>query len=162
MTTEQLQAARAEKWRQKANPLLTIEEAEAWIDSTGISLFLPRKNQLQIPAPSFVEAVLGETSATPAPHAIQNAFEMAIRLFSDQKATPLNLLGNASEQPDFLASREALPYVFALRGDREIARRPAAAGDLTHWREPAGFGIDREDRNAVMAAIGAVEKPSVR
>ncbi|HVW78032.1 MAG TPA: hypothetical protein VHB45_10505 [Alloacidobacterium sp.] len=124
MTTEQLQAVRAEKWRQKANPLLTIEEAEAWIDSTGISLFLPRKNQLQIPAPSFVEAVLGETSATPAPDAIQNAFEMATRLFSDQKATPLNLLGNVSEQPDFLASREALPYVFALRGDRDWKRGP--------------------------------------
>lgn len=124
MTTEQLQAVRAEKWRQKANPLLTVEEAEAWIDSTGLSLFLPRKNQLQIPAPSFVEAVLGETSATPTPGAIQNAFEMARRLFSEQKATPLSLLGNVSEQPDFLASREALPYVFALRGDRDWKRGP--------------------------------------
>ncbi len=124
MTTEQLQAARAQKWRQKANPLLTIEDAGAWIESTGVSLFLPRKIQLQAPAPSFVEAVLGETNATPQLAAIQNAFETASRLFVAEKATPLNLLGTVSEQPDFLVSPEALPYVFALRGDREWKRGP--------------------------------------
>jgi hypothetical protein len=124
LTTEQLQAARAEKWRQKANPLLTSEDAEAWIESTGVSLFLPRKTQLQVPAPSFVEAVLGETNATPAPAAIQNAFDLAVRLFAAEKATPLNLLGAVSEQPDFLASPEALPYIFALRGDRDWKRGP--------------------------------------
>ncbi|QNI31077.1 hypothetical protein H7849_18495 [Alloacidobacterium dinghuense] len=124
MTTEQLQAARAEKWRQQANPLLTSEDAEAWIESTAVSLFLPRKTQLQAPAPSFVEAVLGETNGTPAPTAIQNAFEMATRLFAADKATPLNLLGGVSEQPDFLVSPETLPYVFALRGDRDWKRGP--------------------------------------
>ena len=124
MTIEQLQAARAEKWRQKANPVLTLEDAEIWIDSIGVSLFLPRKSQLQAPAASFVEAVLGETNATPIPAAIQNAFDLATRLFAAEKATPLNLLGSTSEQPDFLISREALPYVFALRGDREWKRGP--------------------------------------
>ncbi len=124
MTSEQLHAARAEKWRQKANPLLTVEDAEAWIESTGVSLFLPRKTQLQSPAPSFVEAVLGETNVTPPPAAIQNAFDLATRLFAAEKATPLNLLGAVSEQPDFLISPEALPYVFALRGDRDWKRGP--------------------------------------
>lgn len=124
MTTEQLQAARAEKWRQKANPLLTAEDAETWIESTGVGLFLPRKTQLQAPAPSFVEAVTGETNATPPPAAIQNAFELAARLFAAEKATPLNLLGGVSEQPDFLVSPEALPYVFAMRGDRDWKRGP--------------------------------------
>ena len=124
MTAEQLQAARAEKWRQKANPVLTLEEAEAWIASTGISLFLPRKTQLLTPAPSFVEAVLGETNATPAPAAIQNAFDLAIRLTSAGSAIALNLFGGVSEQPDFLASVEALPYVFAARGDRDWKRGP--------------------------------------
>src|SRR5580698_9147461 len=124
LTIEQLQAARAEKWRQKANPVLTLEDAETWIDSIGVSLFLPRKSQLQAPATSFVEAVLGETNATPIPAAIQNAFDLATRLFAAEKATPLNLLGSTSEQPDFLISREALPYVFALRGDREWKRGP--------------------------------------
>jgi len=124
LTTEQLQAARAEKWRQRANPLLTIEDAETWIESAGVSLFLPRKAQLQAPAPSFVEAVLGETNPTPSPEAIQNAFALATRLFAGEKATPLNLLGAASEQPDFLVSPEALPYVYALRGDRDWKRGP--------------------------------------
>jgi hypothetical protein len=124
LTTEQLQAARAEKWRQKANPLLTIEDAETWIESTGVSLFLPRKAQLQAPAPSFVEAVNGETNPTPPPAAIQNAFELATRLIAAEKSTPLNLLGGVSEQPDFLVSPEALPYVFAMRGDRDWKRGP--------------------------------------
>lgn len=124
MTVEQLQAVRAEKWRQKANPVLTLEDAETWIGATGVSLFLPRKTQLQAPAPSFVEAVLGETNATPAPAAIQNAFDLAIRLTASGAASPLNLFGTVSEQPDFLASQEALPFVFALRGDREWKRGP--------------------------------------
>jgi 23S rRNA pseudouridine2605 synthase len=124
LTSEQLQAARAEKWRQKANPVLTIEEAEAWIASIGISLFLPRKTQLQAPAPSFVEAVSGETNATPTPAAIQNAFDMAIRLTASGAAIPLNLLGAVTEQPDFLASPEALPFIFATRGDRDWKRGP--------------------------------------
>lgn len=124
MTAEQLQAARAEKWRQKANPVLTIEEAETWIASTGISLFLPRKAQLQAPAPSFVEAVSGETNATPSPTMIQNAFDLAIRLTASGAAIPLNLLGAVTEQPDFLASPEALPYIFATRGDRDWKRGP--------------------------------------
>ena len=124
MTIEQLQAARAEKWRQKANPVLTLEDAEAWIGSTGISLFLPRKAQLQTPAPSFVEAVSGETNPTPNPAAIQNAFDLAVRLTASGAAIPLNLFGAVSEQPDFLASQEALPFVFALRGDREWKRGP--------------------------------------
>ena len=124
MTSDQLQAVRAEKWRQKANPVLTLEEAEAWIASTGVSLFLPRKTQIQAPAPSFVEAVLGETNPTPAPAAIQNAFELAIRLTASGAAVPLNLLGAVTEQPDFLASPEALPYIFATRGDRDWKRGP--------------------------------------
>jgi 23S rRNA pseudouridine2605 synthase len=137
LTAEQLQAARAEKWRQKANPLLTMEDAEAWIESIGVSLFLPRKTQLQTPAPSLVEAVLGEANATPTPAAIQNAFELGSRLFAAEKSTPLNLLGSASEQPDFLVSSEALPYVFALRGDRDWKRGPrerSSALVLETWK----------------------------
>ena len=142
MTTEQLQAARAEKWRQKANPILTIEDAETWIDSTGVSLFLPRKTQLQSPAPSFTEAIHGETNATPPPAAIQTAFEMARRLLADQKATPLNLLGTVSEQPDFLASVEALPYVSPCAA---IATGSAAREtNLRRWSSKPGSCCKRE------------------
>ena len=58
LTTEQLQAARAEKWRQKANPVLTLEDAETWIDSIGVSLFLPRKAQLQAPGLATIDCKL--------------------------------------------------------------------------------------------------------
>lgn len=36
----------------------------------------------------------------------------------------LNLIGAVGEQPDFLASHEILPYVFALRGDRDWKKAP--------------------------------------
>ena len=65
LTAEQLQAARAAHWRQKQNPLLTLEDAERWLEQHPLCLFLPRRAQFMAPAPSFVEACLGSTQATP-------------------------------------------------------------------------------------------------
>jgi hypothetical protein len=124
LTTEQLQAARVEKWRQKANAVLTLEDAATWIESTGVCPFLPRRAQFPVPAPSFAEAVLGQTNPTPAPATIHDAFSLAIRLINSGGAIPLNLLGSVSEQADFLVSPEALPYIFSLRGDRNWKRGP--------------------------------------
>jgi hypothetical protein len=62
LTAEQLQAVRAERWRQKSNPVLTLEDAAAWLNTTGLCLFLPRRNQFLAPAPSFVEACSGDPS----------------------------------------------------------------------------------------------------
>jgi hypothetical protein len=130
LTTEQLQATRAEKWRQKANPVLTLEDATEWMESTGICFFLPRKAQFPVPAPSFAEAVSGESNPTPSPEAIQNAFSLAVRLIAAGAAVPLNLLGSVTEQPDFLVSPEALPYIFSLRGDRNWKRGPGKSSQL--------------------------------
>ncbi len=124
MTIEQLQAARAERWRQVGNPVLTLEDAAQWIGSTGICLFLPRRAQLSVPAPSFVEAFRGRSSSTLGLAEIRESFSLAIRLISSGAAVPLNLLGTISEQPDFLVSPEVLPYIFSLRGDRNWKRGP--------------------------------------
>ena len=124
MTSEQLQATRAERWRQQANPVLILEDAEAWLQETGLSLFLPRKTQLAAPAPSFVEACVGQTTALPDPADIQNANELLLRLLTSGEAVPLNLLGTVTEQPDFVATPEALSFIFALRGDRDWKSGP--------------------------------------
>jgi hypothetical protein len=129
LTTEQLNQARADLWHQAGNSLLTADDATAWLRETGICLFLPRTQQLSTAAPSFVEAVLGATNPTPAPDAIASAWELLTRLLAARDAIALNLLGNnglglAGEQPDFLATSETLPFLCALRGDKEWKRGP--------------------------------------
>ena len=128
MTSEQLLATRATLWRQKAEPLLTLDDAQSWLSQTGLCLFLPRKAQIPAPAPSFVEACLGETNPTPPRTAIETAKNLLARLIEANSALPLNLLGTSSDHPDFLVSTEALPFVYALRGDRDWKHAPGTGG----------------------------------
>jgi 23S rRNA pseudouridine2605 synthase len=128
LTSEQLLAARATQWRQKAEPLITLDDAQSWLLQVGLCLFLPRKAQIPAPAPSFVEACLGETNPTPRRAAIEVATNLLARLIEANSALPLNLLGTPSDHPDFLVSTEALPFVYALRGDRDWKRAPGTAG----------------------------------
>ncbi len=124
MTAEQLQRARASAWHQQGNALLTADDAAAWLREAGLALFLPRPAQVAAPAPSFVEATSGEGSSTPLPRAITNATELVHRLLAAGDAIALNLLGSLGDQPDYLATAETLPFLFALRGDREWKRGP--------------------------------------
>jgi 23S rRNA pseudouridine2605 synthase len=124
LTAEQLQAARAAHWRQKQNPLLTLEDAERWLEQHPLCLYLPRRAQLTAPAPSFVEACMGGTQATPGAAAIEQAQELLTRLVATSSVVALNLLGAVSEQPDFLAHTQALPYVLCLRADADWKHAP--------------------------------------
>ncbi|MGB8537331.1 MAG: hypothetical protein WCD57_13000 [Acidobacteriaceae bacterium] len=124
MTAEQLQAARAAHWRQKQNPLLTLEDAERWLEQHPLCLYLPRRAQLAAPAPSFVEACLGSAQATPGAAAIEQAQGLLTRLVASGSVVALNLLGAVSEQPDFLAHTQALPYVLCLRADADWKHAP--------------------------------------
>jgi hypothetical protein len=129
LNQQQLQIARAALWRQTAatapaSPLLTFDDAAHWLDDLGLCLFLPRHTQFPAPAPSFVEACLGAAAVTPPPAAIATATELATRLIEERRAIPLNLLGVFSEQPDFLVTTEILPWVVAVRGDRQWKSAP--------------------------------------
>jgi hypothetical protein len=124
LNQQQLQFARAALWHQTA-ALVTFDDAAAWLDEIGLCLFLPRHTQLPAPAPSFVEACSGAPAVTPPPAAIASATELATRLIEERRAIPLNLLGAASEQPDFLVTPEILPWAAAVRGDRQWKTAPA-------------------------------------
>ena len=154
MTAEQLQTVRADRWRQKSNPVLTLEDAAAWINANGLCLFLPRRHQFVTPAPSFVEACAGAPSETPVPPVIENARSLMIRLANDGTILPLNLFGTHSDQPDFLASREAFPYIFTMRGGRNWKTPPPKASPLATetWKllEP---GVSLEVTE-IQAALG--------
>ena len=116
--------------------MLTLDEATAWIDAMGLCLFLPQRNQFVTPAPSFVEACIGAPSDTPSPTEIDNARGLMIRLTESGTALPLSLLGAHTDQPDFLASRDAFPYIFSLRGGRNWKTPPPKASPLVVeiWR----------------------------
>src|SRR6202020_857799 len=91
-------------------------------------LFLPRRQFSSSIAPSFVEAVAGKRDATPDPQFIAAAEALLVRLELDGIAVRLNLLGQPGEQPDFVVAAWVLPYVYALRGDRDWRRSPQLTG----------------------------------
>jgi hypothetical protein len=124
LNQQQLQNARTALWRQNGQPLLTQDDAAAWLEETGLCLFLPRHAQLPAPAPSFVEACGGVARAVPAPAAIDTAMGLVTRLVAEGRAVPLSLMGNLTEQPDFLATPETLRWVAAVRGDRNWKAAP--------------------------------------
>ena len=128
MTAEQLEVSRSERMRLNGNGTLTLEDSRTWIEETGLCLFLPRRQFSSAVAPSFVEAVAGERSPTPAPEKIALAEELLVRLELDGVAVRLNLLGQPGEQPDFVVAAWVLPYVYALRGDRDWRRSPQLTG----------------------------------
>jgi len=123
-----MEAARAERMRQNGHGTLTLEDARVWIEETGLCLFLPKRQFSSSIAPSFVEAVAGKRDATPDPQYIAAAEEMLIRLELDGVAVRLNLLGQPGEQPDYVVAGWVLPYVYALRGDRDWRRSPQLTG----------------------------------
>ncbi|MFP5227143.1 MAG: hypothetical protein ACLGXA_05895, partial [Acidobacteriota bacterium] len=156
MDQQQLQIARAALWHQTATEpstaLRTLDDAASWLDETGFCLFLPRHAQLPAPAPSLVEACLGKASALPAQGAIEEATALMVRLVGEGRAIPLNLLGNFSEQPDFLVTPEILPWVAAVRGDRQWKTAPGGRTTPIVVRS-----FEALDRAGELTAIGLRE-----
>jgi len=128
LTAEQLEASRSERMRQNGLGATTLEDARTWLEETGLCLFLPKRQFSTFVAPSFVEAVAGERKQEPPAKTIALAEELLIRLEADGVAVRLNLLGQPGEQPDFVVAGWVLPYVYALRGDRDWRRIPQLTG----------------------------------
>ena len=128
LTLEQLEAARADRMRQNGHGALTLEDTRTWIEETGLCLFLPKRQFSTSLAPSFVEAVAGQRNGTPDPKQIAAAEELLVRLELDGVVVRLNLLGQPGEQPDYVVAAWVLPYVYALRGDRDWRRSPQLTG----------------------------------
>jgi hypothetical protein len=114
--------------RQNGHGTVTLEDSRTWIEETGFCLFVPRRQYSLSIAPSFVEAVAGQRNATPDPKHIALTEELLVRLETDSVAVRLNLLGQVGEQPDFVVAAWVLPYVYALRGDRDWRRSPQLTG----------------------------------
>jgi hypothetical protein len=75
-----------------------------------------------------VEAIAGQRNGTPDQKQIAVAEELLVRLEEKGVAVRLNLLGTPGEQPDYVVAAWVLPYVYALRGDRDWRRTPQLTG----------------------------------
>lgn len=128
MTAEQLEASRSERMRLNGRGQLTIDEARTWLEETGLCLFLPKRQFASFTAPNFVEAVAGEQTSSPSAKLVTYAEELLVRLESENVAVRLNLLGQPGDEPDFVVAAWVLPYVYALRGDRDWRRIPQLTG----------------------------------
>jgi hypothetical protein len=107
---------------------LSLEDARTWIEETGLCLFMPKRQFSSSIAPSFVEAVIGRHEPSPDRKDIAVAEELLVRLETDSVVVRLNLLGLPGEAPDFVVASWVLPYVYALRGDRDWRRIPQLTG----------------------------------
>jgi hypothetical protein len=114
--------------RQNGLGAISMEDARTWLEETGLCLFLPKRQYSASLAPSFVEAVAGQQSPTPDPAQLALAEELLVRLEKEGVAVRLNLLGHPGEQPDYVVAAWVLPYVYALRGDRDWRRTPQLTG----------------------------------
>ena len=114
--------------RQNGHGALTLEDACTWLEETGLCLFLPKRQFSSALAPSFVEAVAGQHNSTPDQKQIAYAEDLLVRLEEKGVAVRLNLLGTPGEQPDYVVAAWVLPYVYALRGDRDWRRTPQLTG----------------------------------
>jgi hypothetical protein len=128
LTVEQLEAARAERMRQNGHGTITIEDVRTWIEETGLCIFLPRSAQAGFTAPTFVEAVAGQRTTEPTLELIASAEALLVRLEAEGVAVRLNLAGQPGDQPDYVVAGWVLPYIYALRGDRDWRRSPQLTG----------------------------------
>lgn len=128
LTAEQLEAARSERMRQSGHAITQYEDVRTWIEETGLCLYLPRSVQAGFTAPSFVEAIAGQRVTEPHLDLIASADEFLIRLEAEGVAVRLSLNGQPGDQPDYVVASWVLPYVYALRGDRDWRRPPQLTG----------------------------------
>jgi len=132
LTAEQLEQARAERMRQNGHGAITIEDVRTWIEETGLCIFLPRSAQAGFTAPTFVEAIAGQRTTEPSQELIATAESLLVRLEAEGVAVRLNLgghpLNQAGDQPDYIVAGWVLPYIYALRGDRDWRRSPQLTG----------------------------------
>lgn len=114
--------------RQNGHGALTLEDARTWLEETGLCPFAPRRQFSTFTAPSFVEAVAGQRSQNPDSKQLALAEDLLVRLERQDVAVRLNLLGQPGEQQDYVVASWVLPYVYALRGDRDWRRNPQLTG----------------------------------
>ena len=125
MTPDELIQLRREKWHVNDNPVRTLEDARAFIESVGFCLLYPVAVATLVP--TFVGAWAGSDERLPTQRQAykdsraKEAQELMVRLLRDKAAYEANLFG---EDNAFLLSASVFPYFYALVGERNPRQAP--------------------------------------
>ncbi|MGC9293232.1 MAG: hypothetical protein ACP5EP_11030 [Acidobacteriaceae bacterium] len=128
MNKEQLQTARLPLWGQNENVQATQDAIQAWMEKIGFCPVAPLLLPGGPPTPTLLEACLGRPLPQPTLAERASIAPMLARLVQAKVAVPLLLISPPGGQPDFVASLEALPFLYAMRGDRNWRMPPTATG----------------------------------
>ena len=137
MTEEELQQARAAKWRLNGHPVRTLEDARAFFESAGFCLMYPARPPVLVP--TFVGAWVGEADRLPlqqhayADPRAREAMELMVRALRAKAAFEAPLV---DENNPFLVSAAAFPFFYALVGERN-PKVPPKAGPRSEYSQLA-------------------------
>lgn len=123
MTQDDLRQARIHLWHQDGAAILTTEDAGRWLEEIGFCSLLPSAH----PLASLAQAVAGSAEKTPEKDAQDAARQLSAQLMQQRAAVPVfweEVSMLTGEQFDALASVEVLPYLYCLRGDRDLKKVP--------------------------------------
>ncbi len=155
MSELDLQQLRREKWRLTGQPLQTIEEAHAFIDSVGFCLMYPERQPVLVP--TFIGAFVGSEDRLPTaqraftdPRA-QQAIDLMVRLLRQKAAFEARLFGDNI----FLVSASVFPYFYGLVGDRDPRHMPTSTGRT-------GYSPMAQDVHELIRKHGPVSKAKLR
>jgi 23S rRNA pseudouridine2605 synthase len=129
LNAEQLNSARLARWSQNGEARLTLEAAAEWLNSIGFCSYVPIGSARSAAPASFLEAVVGRPAQIPSAGERSRANDLLARMIDNSAAVPLKLGSSLGEQPDCIASPEALRYIYALRGSRNFKAGPSTVGN---------------------------------
>src|ERR1039458_8546691 len=127
MTEQEIQQARALKWRLDGHAVRTLEDARTFFESVGFCLMYPTRPSVLVP--TFVGAWVVEDGRLPLQqHAFtdpraKEATELMVRALRAKAAYEAPLI---DENNAFLVSPAVFPFFYALVGERNPKLAPKA------------------------------------
>jgi hypothetical protein len=137
MTEEELQQARAAKWRLDGHSVRTLDDARSFLDSVGFCLMYPTRPRVLVP--TFIGAWVGEDDRLPlqqhayADPRAQEAMALMVRALRSKAAFEAPLV---DQNNSFLVSPATFPFFYALTGERNPKVAPKA-GPRSEYSELA-------------------------
>ncbi len=127
MTDPELLLARSHKWRLDGQPVRTLDDARAFLESVGFCLMYPTRPALLLP--TFIGAWVGADDKLPmrqhayADPRAKEATELMVRTLRDRAAYEAPLI---DENNAFLLSASVFPYFYSLVGERNPKQPPVS------------------------------------
>jgi hypothetical protein len=127
MTDPELLQARQQKWHLDGQPVRTLDDARAFLESVGFCLMYPMRPAIL--APTFIGAWVGADDKLPArQHAYadpraKEATELMVRTLRDRTAFEAPLI---DENNALMLAASVFPYFYALVGERNPKQAPVS------------------------------------